>query len=1000
MSQIWDDRVAEVWAAPGKAGAGIVIGHERVLTARHVVAGALPNDDILARVIKPGAATAGWVPVKVLAEDQDWDLAVLAVDREKANAGDNQSTWLQPVSSSPVVARIGTSAEPGCETVGFPQSEIQRRPANGRGSTVRQTEHVQGTLLPAGQGKPATAPDRVLPRRWLPLDVHTATPTVVSGWGGMSGAGVMLPNGRLVGVVVDVEADHQQRRLYVVPLADAIESSAVIADALAPMTEGRLVIESPMASAYRDILKQDCLGADGMPLRVADAALGAFGIKPAGIEGEPPYLDYVPRDCDPDLQSALAGTPTDHRMVLVVGGSAGGKSRSAAEMTRHLFGHYRLLCPRQGSLSALAELEGTDFRDSVVWLDDVERYDERTFRDAIDRLLAGGAVVVATIRRTEFEARMPRKEIRNQLGDALNNPTLVVEINWPVKWSPNELALVREHVADPSLLRWTTTGNSPSSWVVAGPALVGKLRSAEADDERPSRYALMRAVLDWYRTGISRPVPKATASELTSAYLTQQAESYDLVDSFDWAFEPVMGAGRLTAQALLTELSDGTGIAVHDYVQDADSRTQRPHIPDQVWGAALDHASSDDQRAAIGISGALQGHLDVAARAWIPLANNGDTEVMANLLLVLKDSDPDEARIWGEAAALAGNTVAMFNLGFLLAETAPDESRSWYEKAAAGGNTGAMINLAVMLKDAEPDRARRWLDSAVDAGSVDAMNDLALLLYSPEPEEARQLWERAAEAGSPEAMTSLGRILVDTEHDRARHLWEEAAEQDYVPAMYNLGLLLQQTEPGEATRWLLQAAAAGSPQARTRLGVLAVATAPEESHALWESAAGAGDVSAMLNLWFLLRDSEPDQARSWLEAAAMADSTDAMYILGFLLKDTEAEESRSWLEKAANAGSTDAMVALGIMLGNSEPEQAHTWFEKAAELDRVEAMVGLGGLLRTINPVAARTWWEKAAERGNTIAMNNLVVLLRESEPAKARAWQERLRQAGGLPAR
>jgi TPR repeat protein len=997
VSRIWDDRLAEVWAAPGKAGSGIVVGDEGILTARHVVAGALPNGEVLARVIKPGATTAGWTPVKVLAEDQDWDLAVLAVDREGANAADSRSTWRQPLSPSPVAARIGTSAEPGCETVGFPQSEIQSRPVNGGASVVRQTEQVQGTLLPAGQGKPPTAPDRVLPRRWLPLDVQTATPTVVSGWAGMSGAGVTLPNGRLVGIVVDVEVDHQQRRLYVVPLADVIESSALIADALASLTEGRLVIESPMASAYRDVLKQDCLGSDGLPLRVADADLSAFGVKPAGIEGEPAYLDYIPRDSDPALQSALAGAPTDHRIALVVGGSAGGKSRSAAEMTRHLFGQYRLLCPRQGSLSALAELEGFDFRGSVVWLDDVERYDERTFRDAIDSLLDRGAVVVATIRRTELEARMPRKEIRNQLGDTLTNSTFVVEINWPVKWSPNELALVREHVSNPSLLRWTATGNSPSSWVVAGPALVGKLRSAAADDERPSRNALMRAVLDWYRTGISRPIPKATASELTSVYLAEQTEAHDLADSFEWAFEPVMGASRLTAQSLLTELPDCAGIVVHDYVQDSDSRSLRPDIPAQVLAAALDYATSDDQRAAVGISGALQGNLDVAARAWIPLAENGDTEVMANLLLVLKDSDPDEARRWGEAAAVAGNAVAMFNLGFLLADTAPDESRSWYEQAAEAGHTEAMVNLAVMLQDIDPDTARRWYDRAVDAGSVHAMNNLAILLYITEPEEARQLWERAAEAGSTEAMTSLGRVLVDTEPDRARHLWEEAAERDFVPAMYNLGLLLDQTEPQEATRWLRQAAAAGSPEARTRLGVLAVATAPAETRALWESAASDGDASAMLNLWFLLKESEPDQARSWLEAAAMAESTDAMYIFGYLLTDTEPDESRTWLEKAANAGSTDAMIGLGILLGTSEPEQARNWFERAAERGRVEAMVGLGGLLRTSDALAARTWWEMAAERGNTIAMNNLAVLLRESESATSRMWEERLRQAGGL---
>ena len=37
MGWIWDDRLAEVWAPPGKAGSGVVIGTCGVLTARHVI---------------------------------------------------------------------------------------------------------------------------------------------------------------------------------------------------------------------------------------------------------------------------------------------------------------------------------------------------------------------------------------------------------------------------------------------------------------------------------------------------------------------------------------------------------------------------------------------------------------------------------------------------------------------------------------------------------------------------------------------------------------------------------------------------------------------------------------------------------------------------------------------------------------------------------------------------------------------------------------------------
>ena len=32
MAAIWDDRLAEVWAEPGRAGAGVVVGAAAVLT--------------------------------------------------------------------------------------------------------------------------------------------------------------------------------------------------------------------------------------------------------------------------------------------------------------------------------------------------------------------------------------------------------------------------------------------------------------------------------------------------------------------------------------------------------------------------------------------------------------------------------------------------------------------------------------------------------------------------------------------------------------------------------------------------------------------------------------------------------------------------------------------------------------------------------------------------------------------------------------------------------
>ena len=122
----------------------------------------------------------------------------------------------------------------------------------------------------------------------------------------------------------------------------------------------------------------------------------------------------MPRDGDEELSDSLQQAQATGRMLLVVG-VGGGKSRSAAQAARQLLGGYRLLCPKQTSLARLGELTVTDLGAALVWLDDAERYDGRSFRATVDWLLHKGVTVVATIRRTELEARMPRSDLRDPL---------------------------------------------------------------------------------------------------------------------------------------------------------------------------------------------------------------------------------------------------------------------------------------------------------------------------------------------------------------------------------------------------------------------------------------------------------------------------------------------------------------------------------------------------------------------------------------------------------
>ena len=813
----------------------------------------------------------------------------------------------------------------------------------------------------------------------------------------MSGAGVVLADGRLAGLVVDAEAGHQQRRLYVVPFADVLAHSSGIAQALTAVLGGPVVIEVRDAPLYRDVLQDGCLGPDGFPLLIREASYEAFGVKLAGVPGEPDYLDYVPRDADQKLHDGLHAAQAGRRMLLVVGGSAGGKSRSAAEAARLRLPGHRLLRPQQTSLRRLRELPAADLEPALVWLDDVERYDERAFRDIVNRLLGSGVVVVATMRRSELDARKPKGDLHSPFAQALADKKLVIEVDWPVIWNDQERKRVAEHVTYPALLAWVAAGNSPSAWVVAGPALQDRLRDAEADDERPARYALARIVLDWYRTGIAQPMPVAAATGLLQGALPDEAEPAEIEDALRWGLESVTGASRRTKQSLLTRTPPADALAIHDYIQDADARAGARAVADAVWLAALDEAASDDACFAIGVVAADQGNSAIALKSFLPVARRGISVAMFNLGVLLEDSDPAQARQWWQRAAQAGHTGAMYNLGVLLEDSDPAQARQWYERAAQGGDTDAMHNLGVLLEDSDPAQARQWYERAAQGGDTRSMHNLGVLLKDSDPAQARQWWQRAAHAGDTRSMHNLGVLLEDSDPAQARQWYERAAQAGHTDAMHNLGVLLKDSDPAQARQWWQRAAHAGHTDAMYNLGVLFKDSDPAQARQWWQRAAQGGHTVAMYNLGVLLfKDSDPAQARQWWQRAAQGGHTVAMYNLGVLLfKDGDPAQARQWWQRAAQGGHTVAMYNLGVLLKDSDPAQARQWYERAAHAGHTDAMHNLGVLLEDSDPAQARQWWQRAAHAGDTRSMHNLGVLLEDSDPAQARQWYERAAQAG-----
>ena len=711
MGWIWNDRLAEVWAPPGKAGSGVVIGTCGVLTARHVidaVATGAQAGPVLARVIRRGSQPSAWVPMRIAGEDAAWDLAVLRVDQEAPEA----AGWVRPVSASPVAVTVGGSSEHGCESVGFPDEVVQRPDLADPAGWIRQSEQLLGTLLPMGQAKPAVSLSATLPREWMPLDAQTATPDDQSGWRGMSGAGVVLPDGRLAGIAVATEDRYQQRRLYVVPLASALAQSARLATALADAAGAPVVAETRFAPMYRRLLYHATLRTDGSPVRLDEVDdLGVLGVKPVDLPGDPPYLTYVPRDEDPTLTQQLHEAAAAKRMLLVTGYSGSGKSRSAAYAVRQAYPAHRLLRPLEDQLAALVELPLADLAPAVVWLDDVEKYQHPALAETLWKLLTTGLVLVGTIRLAQYQALTQvdgsHAEFRNPVGEALSDERLVQQVDWKRDWSQSERDRTADYVTNRLARAAVRKGLSLSVWAVAGPELVRRLKYIRADDDDPCQYAFVRAVLDWHHAGLASPIPWPVAVDLVNrAYLDHRASDDDLVGAVNRATSPIGIGGRRGRYSLLTREQDA--LTANDYIEDWDGRHQQFPIPAATWQSAIANAPSLDSLWNIGFTAHFAGQTAVEQTAMQTLAKAGDTDAMVNLGLLLRDRDPAAAQAWWERAAAAGNTEAMVGLGLLLRDRDPAAAQAWWERAAAAGNTDAKGNLELLLADGDSTAQATW----------------------------------------------------------------------------------------------------------------------------------------------------------------------------------------------------------------------------------------------------------------------------------------------------
>ena len=629
-------RLVEVWAGEaggdaGKCGSGWVLGGRAVLTAKHVVSGAATIQ------VRPASATeaGAWVDASIRWEHPWLDVGVLEVAPSRGQA------WREPQERSPRLASVGTRAI-AAEAVGFP--DAAQRP-----DRLRRPDHAKGTLSPGGADRDE--------QRLMALDVVDASvPDDADLWHGFSGAAVRDEHDRVVAVVVQVHPDRQQRRLLVLSVEEAADDAA-FADAARALGVDPIV-EDRCGPLWKSTVTGASLSAAGVPVRVRDAAdVGVFGVHDvvATDTGRDAFAPYVKRTTDRDLDAALKeAADGGRRVVLVIGDSAAGKSRCAAEAIRRheTLSERPLIVPNTDrGLTRLLDAE-LAVDTAIVWLDDLDKYLENGLNPAaLERVLdeSPDAVIVATMRRSKLQTR--QEGLADPAWRLLTDEEVVRRVEIAAAFEPTELAAAHATFSNPRLLSALDRGVGLGEFLVGGPELRTRLDLLTGYAEH-----LANTVIAWFRTGLGSPITESSLRLLwqntlpapeARAFVQRPADTQHRLfrKAAEDVCRPVISRDAHDI-ALVTELVEG--YEADDYIVDYVARQPaKPIVARLVWETALSVATSDDAARderlwRIGVAAHDEPAPEVALAAMQALADLGDLRATVNVGAVLAQLERSE----------------------------------------------------------------------------------------------------------------------------------------------------------------------------------------------------------------------------------------------------------------------------------------------------------------------------------------------------------------------
>jgi hypothetical protein len=377
-------------------------------------------------------------------------------------------------------------------------------------------------------------------------------------------------------------------------VADVVTVAAVLAYASRPKDDVDIVVKQVRQLWER---ARTASAPYGM-VRVHEARPRLLGVHAAirvDTATRPELPAYVPRDLDRELCRTIQTIAKQGGLVLLVGGSSSGKTRTLVEAVQHVLPHWWLLHPT--STEAISTVAVAPMPRTVLWLDELPNYLDSpaglstgTVRD----LITAGTVLVATMWRNEYADRSARPEPGQPDSYANDRRVLglaeVMEI--PDAFSGAELDRAEELAGDDRRIRVAldTPDAGVTQVLAGGPQLVERWHNAD-----PYARAVLTAAVDAVRLGVRGPLPAGLLQQAAAGYCdgVERAQA-----PADWFEQAVAYATRLLlgAVAPLAPVASGmtmgvtTGYRIADYLrQHAEPGRVRLCPPATFWDACLTH---------------------------------------------------------------------------------------------------------------------------------------------------------------------------------------------------------------------------------------------------------------------------------------------------------------------------------------------------------------------------------------------------------------------------